>query len=79
MEYFLKGIGQKKRPGCCMSRNWCVCVHIYLQLRGEVSSWGFEGGFSSTSSLQLQFGGPTRFFGLGLVPNSAHGAEFQDL
>lgn len=36
------------------------------------------GGFSSRCSPQLQLGGPTKFFGLDLVPGSAHGAELQD-
>lgn len=55
----------------------CLC-DICLQLGGEVSPRGFDRGLSSTSSAQLHFGGPTRFFGLDLVPDSAHGAELQE-
>lgn len=61
-----------------MSRNSCVCVPLTFSsgLRSHLGA--LAGGFSSTSSPRLQLGGPTRFLGLGLAPDSAHGAELQD-
>lgn len=59
MQYFLT---QKKEAWVLHVEELVCRCDICLQLRAEASPRAFTGGFSSTSSPQLQSGAPTRFF-----------------